>query len=285
MDLKPVAVISGAGGLIGSHLVGAAQRIAPTWHVIGLTSRDLDLADDAAIRETWPQLNPDLFIHCAALSKPQLCQESPHLAHTLNVDVTERLIDLGQGIPFIFLSSDQVFDGQHGGYDETAQVNPITVYAETKVAAERLVLANPKHTVIRTSLNAGLSPTGNRSCNEEMRLAWQEGRTLHLFTDEFRCPIPASVTARAIWELVLREEPGLYHLAGTERLSRWEIGKLFAARWPHLHPKLEPDSIRDFVGLPRQPDLSLNCAKVQKCLSFPLPRFSEWLAAHPNEPL
>ena len=116
-----------------------------------------------------------------------------------------------------------------------------------------------------------------------MRRAWQAGQTLRLFTDEFRCPIAAEVTARAIWELAARNEPGLYHVAGSERLSRWQIGQLLAARWPELKPGLIPASLKEYAGAPRAPDTSLNCAKAQKLLSFRLPGLTEWLSAHPDE--
>jgi len=145
------------------------------------------------------------------------------------------------------------------------------------------VLANPRHTVIRTSLNAGVSPTGDRAFNEQMRRAWQAGQTLNLFCDEYRNPIPAVVTARAIWELVNQNLSGLFHIAGSERLSRVQIGELLAARCPQLNPKFEIGSLKDFRGSARSPDTSLNSDKVQKLLSFLLPKFSEWLAANPNE--
>jgi dTDP-4-dehydrorhamnose reductase len=106
---------------------------------------------------------------------------------------------------------------------------------------------------------------------------------LTLFTDEFRCPIPASITTRAVWELAAQNRPGLYHLAGSERLSRWQIGKLLAARWAQLHPRVAPESLANDQGAPRSPDTSLNCDKVQPLLSFPLPGLSQWLAAHPAE--
>ena len=138
--------------------------------------------------------------------------------------------------------------------------------------------------MVRISLNGGASPTGDRGFNEEMRRAWQAGRILNLFRDEYRCPMAAVVTARAIWELVAHCKPGLYHLAGSQRLSRWQMGQLIAARWPQLNPRLEPASRKEYAGPPRPPDTSLNCARIQKLLSFPLPRLDEWLMANPNEP-
>jgi dTDP-4-dehydrorhamnose reductase len=133
---------------------------------------------------------------------------------------------------------------------------------------------------IPTSLNFGDSLNGDRAFNEQMRKAVERGESLKLFTDEFRCPIPAVETAHAVWELVKQNRPELYHLAGSERLSRWEIGRLLAKYWEPLQTKIEPISIRDFRDLPRSPDTSLNCDKIQRLLPFPLPRFSDWLASN-----
>jgi dTDP-4-dehydrorhamnose reductase len=137
---------------------------------------------------------------------------------------------------------------------------------------------------VRTSLNGGTSRAGNRGFNEDLRLAWQAGRGTTLFTDEFRCPIFAGETARAVWELVNQKRTGLFHVVGAEKLSRWQIGRLIAARCPQLNPKITPSSAANFPGPPRALDTSLNITKVQKVLSVPLPGLGAWLAANPNEP-
>lgn len=278
-----MAWITGAGGLIGNCLLQTAPELARSWRIRGLLRADLDLLDFAGVRRKFLADAPGLIVHCAALSHPPTCEEHPDLANKINLDATTMLADLAQSIPMVFFSSDLVFDGQKGDYDETMAPNPLSRYAETKLAAEKAVLANPRHTVIRTSLNGGTSPTGNRGFNERLRQAFRAGQTLRLFTDEFRCPIPVVATARAVWELIDLGRSGLYHVAGGERLSRWQMGQLVAARWPQLHPKIEPASIREFPGAPRSPDTSLNCAKAQRLLSFSLPRLSDWLAEHPAE--
>ena len=279
------AWITGTGGLIGSYLVATAAASAPQWQVHGTGRPDVDLLDAQAVDAYFGRVKPDVVIHCAALARPSSCEENPALASRVNVEATRRLCGLAHDIQFIFLSTDLVFDGRTGHYDESVPVNPLGTYAKTKAAAEEIVLANPKHTVIRTSLNAGTSPTGDRSFTETLRAAWQAGASVNLFTDEFRCPIFAAVTAQAIWELTVMDRPGLYHLAGSERLSRWQTGQLLARRWAHLTPRLEPASRLGYTGPPRPADTSLDCAKVQALLSFSLPRFTDWLAAHPSEPL
>jgi len=278
-----LAWITGAAGLIGNYLVQTAPRFASKRRVIGLAREQLDLADFNVVLQKFREQKPRLIIHCAALSRSPACEQNPSLARKLNVEVTARLAELAEDIPLVFCSSDLVFDGQQGNYDESAPPNPLSVYAETKVAAEQIVLANPKHTVVRMSLNGGVSPTADRGFNEELRHAWKNGETVKLFTDEFRCPMPAVVTARVVWELVEQNRRGLFHVVGSERLSRWEIGQLIAARWPQLCPRLEPASRKDYSGPPRPADTSLNCAKIQKLLSFPLPGLAEWLETNQHE--
>jgi dTDP-4-dehydrorhamnose reductase len=275
--------ITGAGGLIGSYLVRSAPRFAPDAKVVPLTRDRLDLTDSSAVRAAFRRQNPQLVIHCAALSKSTECEANPALARKLNVEVTVLLAELAADIPLVFLSTDLVFDGRAGNYNEGAPVNPLSAYAETKVAAEHVLRAHPKHTIIRTSLNGGTSPTADRGFNEQMRRAWQAGQTLRLFTDEFRSPIAAEVTARAIWELACQGRTGSYHIAGSEKLSRWQIGQLLAARWPQLQPGIEAASLKEYAGAPRAPDTSLNCAKAQQALAFPLPGLTKWLSAHPEE--
>jgi len=280
---RRVAWVTGAGGLVGNYLVGTAQEHARGWEVVGLTRSRFDLTDLAAVRAAFAADHPQLILHCAAVSRSTDCETDPPRARLVNVEVTTCLAELAADIPFVFFSTDLVFDGRKGGYVETDAPNPLSLYAETKAAAEQVVLRNPRHTVVRTSLNGGLSPTGDRGFNEQTRAAWKAGRTLRLFTDEFRSPIAARLTARAVWELVAWGQPGLHHIAGRERLSRWQIGRILAERWPQLKPRFTASSLRDYSGAPRPPDTSLDCAKAQNLLSFPLLGLAEWLKAHPEE--
>ncbi|MGB7769425.1 MAG: SDR family oxidoreductase [Verrucomicrobiia bacterium] len=282
--IESLAWITGANGLIGNYLVQTAPKFAPAWRVRALTRTQLDLLDFSAVRREFRKDRPRLVIHCAAMSGMVEAQANPTQARRVNVEVTERLAKLAAAIQFVFLSSDLVFDGRRGNYVETDAVNPIHVYGETKVAAEQIVLKNPRHLVVRTSINGGISRGGRRGFNEQLRFAWKTGQKMKLFTDEFRCPIFAGETARAVWELATQNRAGRFHVAGAERLSRWQIGQLLVKRWPELKANIEPGAARDFPGPPRAPDTSLNIAKIQKILSVPLPGLGEWLAANPHEP-
>jgi dTDP-4-dehydrorhamnose reductase len=275
--MAPRAVITGAAGLIGQYLVNTASRWAPGWDVRGLSRAELDLTEKSKVEARIRALKPDLLIHCAALSRTKDCERDPDSARRINVEATAHLAQISQDIPFIFLSSGEVFDGKTGWYSETDEPNPINVYGQTKLEAEQAVLQNPRHTVVRIVLTAGTSETGDRSFVEEMSRTAKAGKNVTLYADEFRSPLPAGVIARAIWELVDRNQPGLYHLGGAERLSRWDIGEALLPAYRELTGRLVKGSTRDHVGSPRPPDLSLHCDKIQRLLSFRIPGFREWL--------
>ena len=278
------AWITGSNGLIGNYLVQTAPHSAPHWRVRALTRADFDLLDFAKIETEFLKAKPQLIIHCAGITAVGEAQKNPVFAWRVNFEVTKFLAELAHDISFVFFSTDLVFDGRRGNYAETDAPNPLHVYGETKLAAEGCVLKNPRHLVVRTSLNGGPSPTGNRAFNEQLRHSLQKaGPELTLFADEFRCPIPAVETARAVWDLAQKNCAGLYHIAGAEKLSRLEIGKLLIQRWPEVTAQIKSGSAKDFPGPVRALDTSLDIAKAQKVLTRPLPGFSDWLAANPNE--
>jgi dTDP-4-dehydrorhamnose reductase len=275
--MAPRAIITGAAGLIGQYLVKSAPRWAPGWDVVGITRAQLDLTDQSAVSSTFQRYDPQLIIHCAALSRTKDCERDPERAKRINVDATSMLARLARKTRFLFLSSGEVFDGSAGWYDESAEPNPINVYGQTKLEAERVVLKNSAHTVVRIVLTAGTSHSGDRSFVEDMSRATKAGNDITLYADEFRCPLPAGVIARALWELVNQDKPGLYHLGGSERLSRVDIGELLLPWYPELQGRLVKGSARNHTGAPRPIDLSLACDKLQKLLSFPIPGLRSWL--------
>src|SRR5437899_7658108 len=139
----PLVWITGAAGLIGNYLAHTASQFAPGWRTRPLARSDLDLSDRQKVASLFRQDQPNAIFHCAALSKSTDCEANPALARKLNIEVTQQLCELARDVPFIFFSSDLVFDGRIGNYNEASPVNPLSVYAETKVSAEQIVLSNP----------------------------------------------------------------------------------------------------------------------------------------------
>lgn len=276
--------LTGSNGLIGTYIVRTAPLFGAQWRLRALTRAQFDLTDFGSVESEFKKDRPHLVIHCAGVSSVADAQKNPSLARKVNVEATQFLAGLASDVQFVFFSTDLVFDGRKGEYRETDVPNPLHIYGETKVAAEQIVLKNPRHLVLRTSLNGGISATGNRSFNEQLSQALESGRGMKLFTDEFRCPIFAGETARAVWQLAEQQCAGIVHVAGAEKLSRFQIGQLMLGRRPHLKTHIEPGLAKDFPGPPRALDASLDISKAQKLLAQPLPGLAEWLAANPAEP-
>ena len=277
--------VTGAGGLIGHACVEVACAAGFSDRVRPLVRAEIDLTDFPAVARLFAHERPSGVIHCAARSRSPACQADPAGARLQNVEVTRRLAELAAEVPMVFLSTDLVFDGRRdgskGGYPEGDALNPLSVYAETKVEAEAWVRRNPRHAIVRTSLNFGRSPSGPGAFNEELAAAWRAGRVVDLFVDEFRCPIAAVETARRVWALLDSGQGGVFHLAGSERLSRYDIGQLVAEDLrrsePDLAMPMRAGSLAGYSGAPRAPDTTLDCSKLAALLGEPMPAFTPWL--------
>lgn len=278
------AWVTGSNGLIGNYIVRSAGHYAPQWSPRALTRAKFDLLDFSSVEREFNIDRPELVIHCAGVSSVAEAQKNPGPAKKVNVEVTQFLAELASEIQFLFFSTDLVFDGRKGNYNEDDSPNPLHVYGETKVAAEQIVLKNSKHLVLRTSINGGISAAGNRGFNEQLWQALESGRGMKLFTDEFRSPIFAGETARAVWQLSEQKCAGIVHVAGAERLSRFQIGQLLLRRRPHIQDGIEPGLAKEFPGPPRVLDASLDISKAQKLLPQPLPGLSQWLATNSEVP-
>lgn len=280
-----LAWITGANGLIGSYLVRTAPQFSSQYRARGLTRADFDLLDFDAVERAFHRERPQLLIHCAAITNVAEAQQNPALTRRVNLELTQFLAGLAAGIPLIFFSTDLVFDGRRGNYTELDVPRPLHEYGATKLAAEAAVLRNPRHLVVRTSINGGISASGQRAFNEQLRRSLlSAASSMTLFADEFRCPLPAVETARAVWDLAGKQCTGLYHVAGAEKLSRVQIGELLLRRWPDVTASFKSGSARDFPGPPRALDTSFNIAKAQSVLTEPLPGLTDWLEKHRDDP-
>ena len=283
-------LVTGASGLLGSHV---ARQAAGRFDTLGLYQsfrpRDipgrlepLDLADAPAVRARLDGFRPDLIVHCAALADADRAQREPDLARRLNVDVTATLAQVARrlGAKMMFVSTDLVFDGRKGApYVENDPPCPLSVYGQTKLDAERVVRAGCDAWLIaRTSLIVGPSPRGNRGLDEKLGAALREGRAVKLFMDEFRCPIAVCDLAAAMLELADSPLNGVFHLVGSERLSRHEIGMRIARRFGWPTTTIEAKSTRDVpMNPPRPADLVLDNAKARSTLKTRLRGLTEAL--------
>ncbi|WP_404789320.1 SDR family oxidoreductase [Altericista sp. CCNU0014] len=260
--------ITGASGFLGWYLCKAAQL---DWDVYGAVNRNaidcpgiaalpIDLTDRDALRDSIQNLRPDAVIHAAALSRPNDCQMNPDESFAVNVRASLNLAEYcgALEIPCAFISTDQVFDGSNPPYAETAPVAPVNLYGEHKVMAEEGMSArNPKTIVCRMPLMFGVSPHAQIFLQSFVSTL-QAGQPLKLFTDEVRTPVSGQTAAQGIL-LALREGPSCLHLGGTERISRYNFGKMLAKILNCSEQLLQACQQADIrMAAPRPADVSLD---------------------------
>lgn len=262
-------LVTGASGFLGWNLCQAALR---DWRVVGtywstrvelpqvLLGR-IDLTDYRDVKEMFRQVRPDAVIHTAALSDANFCQTHWVESRRVNVEAPANLAGLcaDRNIPFVFTSTDLVFDGEHAPYAETDPVAPINVYGEHKARAEEAVLSNyPLAAVCRMPLMFGRAGTANGSFLQWMLRELQAGRALRLFEDEYRTPVSASVASQGLL-LALEHVHGLLHLGGKERVSRYEFGLIFKEVFQAPGARLVRARQEDVPSLAARPrDVSLD---------------------------
>jgi dTDP-4-dehydrorhamnose reductase len=237
-------LVTGASGFLGWNLCRTAQG---RWNVYGLARRNQnqlqgvelrrpELTRFKEIKENLQEIRPDALIHAAAESNPNFCQLNPAASHEINVEAPANLASLCADlrIPFVFISSDLVFNGLKPPYTESGPVCPVCIYGEQKAEAERAVLERyPQALVCRMALMFGDAGQGAASFIQPLINDMRNGRQINLFMDEYRTPVSAANAAQGIL-LELCKANGILHIGGLERISRFDFGKL----------------LRDIVGAP-----------------------------------
>jgi dTDP-4-dehydrorhamnose reductase len=264
-------LITGASGFLGWNLCNVARS---AWEVHGVYDRhstnfpnatniklhQINLTNFDQVKAEVDQIAPDAIVHLAAASSPNFCQAHPVASAQINIEASRQLakISASLDIPFVFTSTDLVFDGTKSPYRETDPVAPINIYGEQKVTAELEILAvYPQATICRMPLMFGNAPPSATSFIQPWLKALADQQNLQLFVDEFRTPVSATTAAQGLL-LALAKFPGILHLGGIERISRYEFGKLLAEVFELDSTLISPISQRDLVmAAPRAADVSI----------------------------
>ncbi len=282
-------LLTGASGFlgwnIGHYTVNNPTEHASNWNIIGtyltnptnihsdIQGQSLDIRNKLAIDRLFNTFQFDGIIHTAALSSPNHCAKSPKLSYQINVKGTEYLAKKAKeySIPMIFTSSSQVFDGDHAPYSETDIPNPISIYAEHKLAAENAAFeANPNIIILRMPLMYGQANGKTANFFGEWLGKMQNNEPLFVFTDEIRTPASGQEAATILFQLLNSNIKGeLFHLGGGERLSRadfaFKMEKVFQIKNANIIPCLQKDKI---MNAKRPKDLSLSIQKLQNAINF-----------------
>ncbi len=264
-------LITGASGFLGWHLC----QLAIEWDVYGtyfshsleipgIKLIKLDLTDFTELKRIFQEIQPSAVIHTAALSQPNYCQT--HVEESLLINVTASLniaeLCAVNSIPYVFTSTDLVFDGSSRFYKETDSVNPVNIYGEHKVMAEIGILERyPQAAICRMPLMFGNATPTATSFLQSFLKTLQEGKELKLFVDEFRTPVNGKTAAQGLL-LAVEKVSGIIHLGGKERISRYDFGRLLVEIFEIPAAKIKKSQQQDVkMAAPRPSDVSLDSSK------------------------
>jgi dTDP-4-dehydrorhamnose reductase len=236
--MKKRILVTGASGFLGWNLCNLLKNsfsLLGCYHthkitLPGVKSVQIDLRVQKQVQELFAGFRPHIVIHTAALSHPNYCEDHVEESFQVNVSAARIISDIcsKHDARLVFTSSDMVFDGEHAPYEESSPINPINRYGEHKTLAESYIQQhNPKAVICRLTPMYGRPGPYAGSFLQDICMRLQNGREVPLFTDEFRTPLCVEDAADG---LLCAAEAGLpvLHLAGDERLSRYELGCMIA---------------------------------------------------------
>ncbi|MFM7015651.1 MAG: SDR family oxidoreductase [Bacteroidota bacterium] len=248
--------ITGSNGLLGQKLVyllknnSEVQCIATARGENRILDKDgyhfetLDLTNKEEVARLLNLHKPDCIIHTAAMTNVDECELKPSECYLNNVEATKNLLEgCNQFQPhFIYVSTDFVFDGTAGPYTEEDSPNPLSVYANSKLAAEQLVQSSGlPYSILRTMIVYGITDDVQRS----NIILWTKNSLMHekdirVINDQYRGPTLAEDLADACFQAAKRKATGIFHVSGREVISiieiAYKVADYFGLDRKFIHP-------------------------------------------------
>ncbi len=229
-------LITGGGGFVGQNL---AEFFSPRWSVVTThlgqpevpdsTAQpiQLDIRDAEAVFSLCERVGPKVVIHAAGNKNVRFCEEHPDEAYRINALGTQNVARACRnlGASMIYVSTDLVFSCTKGNYREDESPQPTSAYGRSKLAGERLAVEELGDVAVCRS--GGIY--GKRS----PLLKWlsdelDAGRSVECFVDVFNTPTYVENLAEMIEAIISKRLTGVFHTAGSERVSRFEFFRSYA---------------------------------------------------------
>lgn len=273
-------LITGAAGLVGSHLV---RRLAREHKVVALKHGDLDITDADAMRRRVTEASPELIVNCAVLQVDE-CEEDPAKAGAVNIDgpryLAEAASDLGATI--IHFSTQYAFSGEPVGrapYTIRDEVRPVNVYGKTKVDGERAVRqACARSYIIRTSWVYGLGKSSFLcTVADELRA----GKRVRAIDDIWSSATYVEDLIDRTLDIHTKAHYGVYHVVNAGVCSYYEFaleaGRLRGLARDEIDRLIEVTHERDMKRIAARPRYTpLRCLLSEE---IGLPPMRSWQAA------
>lgn len=192
------------------------------------TRSQMDIEDEAAVRDVISRLKPAVVIHCAALANVDACERNPDLADRINTRGCAHVADACQstGSRLIAVSTDYVFDGEKGTpYAEDDRPNPVNAYGISKLRGEMEIASRCEdHLVVRVAWLYGQAASGFLQWT--LRSGSEPENRFKVVDDQFSNPTSAVSAALRIAESLLSSPfRGIMHLSGEGVASRHEFAQ------------------------------------------------------------
>ncbi len=218
----------------------------------GLAWHTLDLKQPEQVRRTLAEISPDVVIHAAAIADIDFCERHPDVARAVNVGLTQAVADScsERRVRLVYISTDNVFDGERGNYVEADPPSPINEYARTKaegeaIAAGRLRFDHREDRAgdgFRTAGRRELVPGTTRSqcCGPGRRLSFRRKNSAR--------PSTCTRWATRLLELAAGSLAGTIHLAGSDALDRVSLTRWIAERFGYSPGLVQPRPPAQIAG-------------------------------------
>lgn len=250
-------LVTGSNGLLGQKLIYALRNKKPAIAVAGMARGenrlkqkegydyfDADLTDKEQVEKVIRDFHPDCIIHTAAMTNVDQCELNPEECKKINEDAVGYLLTACKPFltHFIYISTDFVFDGTAGPYDENAIPNPLSMYGHSKLNAEKMVQESGlPWSILRTMIIYGITDDVQRS-NIVLwtKSSLEQGKDINVITDQLRGPTLAEDLADACVQAALRKAEGIFHVSGAEVMPIIEISETvadyFSLDKKYIHP-------------------------------------------------
>jgi dTDP-4-dehydrorhamnose reductase len=279
-------LIVGASGQVGHHLALAAERRELEWSgTFHSHPRDglhpLDVRDVTAVARTVQALRPAHILAPAAAAQVDRCELEARLTYPVNVLGAAHLADAANevGASLVYFSSDYIFDGADGPYDEFAPVNPLSQYGLQKLAAEHQIMQRAREAlIVRTTVVYGAEPQGK---NFVYRLlgGLRSGRQVAVPHDQIGTPTYAPALADAVFDLIESGVRGVVNLAGPQMIARDELAREVARAFGEDPALVRPVATAELgQAAPRPLCAGLRTERAERLLGWTLPGYAEGLS-------
>lgn len=269
-------LVTGSAGLVGRQVVEDLSKsytdVFSCYHTskpdVGIAT-SIDIANQESIIKIVESIKPDVIIHLAALTNVDKCEEEKELALNLNARSTAILSDQAKkfGAFLVYVSTDYVFDGKTGMKKESDTPNPVNYYGQSKLEGEKAVQEIATNWCIaRTSTPYGIHPK-KKSFPLFVAENLQAKIPLDIVTDQYTSPTYVPSLSKMLIEISSRKLQGIFHLAGSTRISRHDMAILVAQRLGLDKSLLKPAKMADMNWKAMRPrDSSLDVSKTMSLL-------------------